>query len=131
MTAQLADSPVSAFYYADKLFTPLTTTLIYSISTVLFPKFSEEYASAGRDAYLRYIWNVLRSTLLLILPIALAALRICPLDWLWASATILVVGAWAFVIHRRPGRRLRAQAPIPPPHTAARPWAPTTCRNCT
>ena len=28
MTAQLSDSPVSAFYYADKLFTPLTTTLI-------------------------------------------------------------------------------------------------------
>ena len=37
--------------------------------------------------------------------IALAALRICPVDWLWASATILVVGAWAFVIHHRPGRR--------------------------
>ena len=70
MTAQLSDSPVSAFYYADKLFTPLTTTLIYSISTVLFPKFSEEYASADRGEYLRYIWNVLRSTLLLILPIS-------------------------------------------------------------
>ena len=70
MTARLDGSPVSAFYYADKLFTPLTTTLIYSISTVLFPKFSEEYASAGRGEYLRYIWNVLRSTLLLILPIS-------------------------------------------------------------
>ena len=70
MTAQLSGSPVSAFYYADKLFTPLTTTLIYSISTVLFPKFSEEYANVERTAYLRYIWNVLRSTLLLILPIS-------------------------------------------------------------
>ena len=62
MTAQLPGSPVSAFYYADKLFTPLTTTLIYSISTVLFPKFSQEYASTDRATYLRYIWNVLRST---------------------------------------------------------------------
>ncbi len=70
MTVQLTGSPVSAFYYADKLFTPLTTTLIYSISTVLFPKFSQEYASTDRASYLRYIWNVLRSTLLLILPVS-------------------------------------------------------------
>ncbi len=70
MTAQLTGSPTSAFYYADKLFTPLTTTLIYSISTVLFPKFSQEYASGGGAAYRRYIWGVLRSTLLLILPIS-------------------------------------------------------------
>ena len=70
MTAQLAGSPVSAFYYADKLFTPLTTTLIYSISTVLFPKFSQEYAVGGETAYRRYIWKVLRSTLLLILPVS-------------------------------------------------------------
>ena len=51
MTAQLTGSPASAFYYADKLFTPLTTTLIYSISTVLFPKFSQEYTSGGGAAY--------------------------------------------------------------------------------
>ena len=70
MTAQLTGSPASAFYYADKLFTPLTTTLIYSISTVLFPKFSQEYASGGGAAYRRYIWGVLRSTLLLILPMS-------------------------------------------------------------
>ena len=70
MTSQLAGSPVSAFYYADKLFTPLTTTLIYSISTVLFPKFSQEYATTDRPTYLRYVWNMLRSTLLLILPIS-------------------------------------------------------------
>ncbi len=70
MTAQLTGSPVSAFYYADKLFTPLTTTLIYSISTVLFPKFSQEYAAKSGKQYQRYIWGVLRSTLLLILPVS-------------------------------------------------------------
>lgn len=70
MTAQLSGGPVSAFYYADKLFTPLTTTLVYSISTVLFPKFSEKYTEGAGEAYLRYIWKVLRSTLLLILPIS-------------------------------------------------------------
>lgn len=70
MTAQLAGSPVSAFYYADKLFTPLATTLVYSISTVLFPQFSQEYASSEPAGYRRYIWGVLRSTLLIILPIS-------------------------------------------------------------
>lgn len=70
MTARLAGSPSSAFYYADKLFTPLTTTLIYSISTVLFPRFSQEYTARGQKSYRRYIWDVLRSTLLLILPIS-------------------------------------------------------------
>ena len=70
MTASLEGSPVSAFYYADKLFTPLTTTLIYSISTVLFPKFSHQYASGGKEAYLSYIWNVLRTTLVLVLPVS-------------------------------------------------------------
>ncbi len=70
MTAQLSGSPVSAFYYADKLFTPLTTTLIYSISTVLFPQFSEKFIQRDRPAYLRYIWNVLRGTLLLMLPMS-------------------------------------------------------------
>lgn len=70
MTAQLPGSPSSAFYYADKLFTPLTTTLIYSISTVLFPKFSEEYAARTQTEYRQYIWDVLRGTLLLILPVS-------------------------------------------------------------
>ena len=71
MTARLDGSPVSAFYYADKLFTPLTTTLIYSISTVLFPKFRQEYASTDQATYRRYIWGVLRSTLAIILPMSM------------------------------------------------------------
>lgn len=66
--AGLPGSPVSVFYYADKLFTPLTTTLIYSISTVLFPKFSQEYATVDPAAYRRYVWGILRCTLLVILP---------------------------------------------------------------
>ena len=34
--ASFNDSAVSAFYYADKLFTPLTTSVLYSISAVMF-----------------------------------------------------------------------------------------------
>lgn len=70
MTVSLSNSPVSAFYYADKLFTPLTTTLIYSVSSVLFPKFSREYASGEQEHYLQYVWGILRGTLLLILPVS-------------------------------------------------------------
>ncbi len=68
MAPGLTDSPVSAFYYADKLFTPLTTTLIYSISTVLFPRFSQAYDPEAPAPYRRYIGGVLRRTLLVILP---------------------------------------------------------------
>ena len=39
----LNDSAVSAFYYADKLFTPLTTSVLYSISAVMFPRFNREF----------------------------------------------------------------------------------------
>ena len=38
---------VSAVYYADKLFTPVATTLIYSISVVLFPKYNLTYSQVN------------------------------------------------------------------------------------
>ncbi|MBQ7714196.1 MAG: polysaccharide pyruvyl transferase CsaB, partial [Oscillospiraceae bacterium] len=60
---------VSAFYYADKLFTPLTTTVLYSIGAVVFPRFNREVENADGKGYLAYIWNVTESTLLFILPV--------------------------------------------------------------
>ena len=60
---------VSAFYYADKLFTPLITTVLYSISAVMFPRFNREVGKTDGQGYLGYIWNVLESTLLFILPV--------------------------------------------------------------
>ena len=67
--ASFSSGAVSAFYYADKLFTPLTTTVLYSISAVVFPRFNRQVASADSRGYLSYIWNVTESTLLFILPI--------------------------------------------------------------
>ena len=67
--ASFDSGAVSAFYYADKLFTPLTTTVLYSISAVVFPRFNREVTSADSKGYLSYIWNVTESTLLFILPI--------------------------------------------------------------
>ena len=64
-----AGSSASVFYYADKLFTPLTTTLIYSLSAVLLPKFSQAYAS-DPAGYRRYVWSILRCALAVILPVS-------------------------------------------------------------
>ena len=64
----LTDGAVSAVYYADKLFTPVSTTLIYSISVVLFPKYNQEYTRSEVGQYKRYVGGTLSSTLFVILP---------------------------------------------------------------
>ena len=63
------DGAVSAFYYADKLFTPLTTTVLYSISAVMFPRFNREFTKDDTNGYLGYIWSVTENTLLFIFPV--------------------------------------------------------------
>lgn len=37
-----------------------------------------------------------------IVAVALGALHICPFDWAWAAATLLVVALWAAIVHHRP-----------------------------
>lgn len=59
----------SAFYYADKLFTPLTTTFIYSISAVLFPKLNREYTRSDPKAYKQYVWSITSTTLIVVFPV--------------------------------------------------------------
>ena len=61
---------VSAVYYADKLFTPLSTTLIYSISAVLFPKYNQAYTSTHVAKYKRYVGQTVENTLFVILPMS-------------------------------------------------------------
>ena len=69
-TASAFDSgAVSSFSYADKLFTPLTTTVLYSISAVMFPRFNREFTKDDTGSYLSYIWNVTENTLLFIFPV--------------------------------------------------------------
>ena len=69
--ASAAEGTVSAFFYADRLYEPLTTTLIYSVSIVLFPKFSQQYEQMEAGQYRQYVVHVLKNTLLLVLPISL------------------------------------------------------------
>ena len=65
---RFGDGAVSAVYYADKLFTPVATTLIYSISVVLFPKYNQEYSRVSENEYKRYVGSTVENTLFVILP---------------------------------------------------------------
>ena len=67
----MADGTVSAFFYADRLYEPLTTTLVYSVSIVLFPKFSQQFEEMEHTKYRQYVVHVLKNTLLLVLPLSL------------------------------------------------------------
>ena len=69
--AGMPDGTVSAFFYADRLYEPLTTTLVYSVSIVLFPKFSQQYEEMEHIQYRQYVVHVLKNTLLLVLPVSL------------------------------------------------------------
>ena len=65
---RFGEGAASAVYYADKLFTPIATTLIYSISVVLFPKYNHEYARSGEAEYKSYVGQTVENTLFVILP---------------------------------------------------------------
>ena len=65
---RFGDGAVSAVYYADKLFTPVATTLIYSISVVLFPKYNQEYSRVSAREYKQYVGGTVENTLFVILP---------------------------------------------------------------
>lgn len=70
--AQTAEAgTLSSFYYADMLYEPLTTSLIYSISIVMFPQFSQKYVQMKEDAYRQYVVLVLKNAMLYILPVSL------------------------------------------------------------
>ena len=66
----LGEGNATAFYYADKLFSPLTSTLIYSISTVMFPKFNLEYNRASSVEYKNYVKNIVEKTVMVMLPLS-------------------------------------------------------------
>ena len=65
---RFGEGAASAVYYADKLFTPVATTLIYSISVVLFPKYNQEFSRSGEAEYKRYVGQTVENTLFVILP---------------------------------------------------------------
>ena len=68
--AGAAEGTISSFFYANKLYEPLTTTLIYSVSIVLFPHFSQQYEKMTHGAYREYVVGILKHTLVLVLPVS-------------------------------------------------------------
>ena len=72
---------------------------------------SQPYADRSPDAHDRTGQSALKPLdylvfgVVALVAVALAALRICPVDWLWACATILVVAFWAFCIYRKGSTR--------------------------
>ena len=67
---KLGAGVTSAFYYADKIFTPLTTTFIYSISAVMFPKLNRKFTKSNSRGYMEYVWNITSNTLIIVFPVS-------------------------------------------------------------
>ena len=70
MAFSIGKTAPTSFYYADKLFTPLITTLMYSIGAVLFPQFNLESSRMSDSEYRSYIGKVIENTVVLLLPIS-------------------------------------------------------------
>lgn len=69
--AGMADGTASAYYYADKIFEPLATILIYSVGIVMFPKFNQKYEQLSQTEYCSYVSTVTKNSLLFLLPVSL------------------------------------------------------------
>lgn len=65
------EGTVTGFFYAERLYEPLSTALIYSAGIVLFPNFSQKYAEMEEPAYREYVIRILKNTLLVMLPVSL------------------------------------------------------------
>lgn len=63
--------PGTAFYFADKIFTPIVTTLVYSITIVMFPKFNFRYVESTAAEYKHYVGNTVEKMIQLLLPLSL------------------------------------------------------------
>ena len=69
-SAFMGEGVVTAFSYADKLFTPLVTTIIYSISAVMFPRWSEKSRTLEPEQYRRYVLRAVVNTVMFMLPVS-------------------------------------------------------------
>lgn len=69
--AGMTEGTASAYYYADKIFEPLATVLIYSIGIVMFPKFNQKYEQLNRSEYCTYVSVIIKNSLLFLMPVSL------------------------------------------------------------
>ncbi len=64
------DGSASSIYYGNILFKALATTVVYGITAVMFPKFSEKLIVEQRAGLNKSVVNVLRSIALLLIPMS-------------------------------------------------------------
>jgi putative peptidoglycan lipid II flippase len=74
----LGDGNVSAIYYGNMLFVAIVTTTVYGITAVMFPKFNKKYLEENKEGLFQSVINVLRSIILLLIPMSVGLIVIGP-----------------------------------------------------
>ncbi len=70
MAASAADGTISAFFYAERFYEPMATTIIYSVGIVMFPQFSQKFEQMPLQEYGSYVVRVMKNALLIVLPVS-------------------------------------------------------------
>jgi putative peptidoglycan lipid II flippase len=76
--SSLGDGNVSAIYYGNMLFIAIVTTTVYGITAVMFPKFNKKYLEENKEGLFQSVINVLRSIILLLIPMSVGLIVIGP-----------------------------------------------------
>lgn len=59
---------ISILYYANMLYQAITTTTVFGISTVMFPKFAEKAVNLTQKQYARFVTAILNLMIFILLP---------------------------------------------------------------
>jgi len=70
MAASAAEGTISAFFYAERFYEPMATTIIYSVGIVMFPHFSQKFGQISLQEYGSYVVRVMKNALLIVLPVS-------------------------------------------------------------
>lgn len=69
------DGSVSAFYYANMLFTALVTIIVYAITAVMFPKFNKKF-TGDKEEFYASISKVIEGMILLLIPVSVCLISL-------------------------------------------------------
>lgn len=78
MASWFEDGSVSSIYFGNLLFTAVVTTTVYGITAVMFPKFNQKFLEDNKDGLFQSVINVLRSIMLLLIPMSVGMIMIGP-----------------------------------------------------
>lgn len=78
MASQYVDGSVSSIYFGNLLFVAVVTTTVYGITAVMFPKFNNKFLEDNKEGLFQSVINVLRSILLLLLPMSIGMILVGP-----------------------------------------------------